>query len=285
MTKSLIVARPPSSAIWRICPSLKWSSHFVTSCSFLFRIIFNLCLNVNKIPITIISVAVWRVYPSWVNDKLRPREGLGHSRKCFGWGSQGTIFVCSSKLPLFFLEVCSVKFRRVFCFPRFCKIWRQTFERCGFWFRRCLGALFEIPLGHRTSFCELTTSSCIWKLPFFFSKQSRCYLPESYGDTHAEQSILVTVLRKLEWKLHFRGGGGGGGWRKQAQKNHRSSWRLVRVACGNPWSEREKSQRSQRVIKFSSLSAPTKIEELTAGSDEKNTAQPRRESNPGSCKF
>ena len=33
-------------------------------------------------------------------------------------------------------------------------------------------------------------------------------------------------------------------------------------------------------IKFSSLSAPTKIEELTAGSDEKNTAQPRRESNP-----
>ena len=33
-------------------------------------------------------------------------------------------------------------------------------------------------------------------------------------------------------------------------------------------------------IKFSSLSAPTKIEELTAGSDEKkNTAQPRRESN------
>ena len=28
------------------------------------------------------------------------------------------------------------------------------------------------------------------------------------------------------------------------------------------------------LIKFSSLSAPTKIEELTAGSDEKNTAQP-----------
>ena len=36
------------------------------------------------------------------------------------------------------------------------------------------------------------------------------------------------------------------------------------------------------LIKFSSLSAPTKIEELTAGSDEKNTVQPRRESNPGS---
>ena len=28
----------------------------------------------------IISVAVWRIYPSWVNDKLRAWEGLGHPR-------------------------------------------------------------------------------------------------------------------------------------------------------------------------------------------------------------
>ena len=44
-------------------------------------------------------------------------------------------------------------------------------------------------------------------------------------------------------------------------------------------------EKTASMIKFSSLSAPTKIEELTAGSDEKkkNTAQPRRESNPGSC--
>ena len=27
----------------------------------------------------IISVAVWRIYPSWVNDKLWAWEGLGHS--------------------------------------------------------------------------------------------------------------------------------------------------------------------------------------------------------------
>ena len=27
----------------------------------------------------IISVAVWRIYPSWVNDKLRAWEGLSHS--------------------------------------------------------------------------------------------------------------------------------------------------------------------------------------------------------------
>ena len=42
-----------------------------------------------------------------------------------------------------------------FCFPCFCKSWRQTFERWGVWFRQCLEALFETPLGHRASFCEL----------------------------------------------------------------------------------------------------------------------------------
>ena len=51
------------------------------------------------------------------------------------------------------------------------------------------------------------------------------------------------------------------------------------------WYERRPLQESI-MVKFSSLSAPTKIEELTAGSDKKKkTAQPRRESNPGSCEF
>ena len=39
------------------------------------------------------------------------------------------------------------------------------------------------------------------------------------------------------------------------------------------------------LIKFYSLSAPTKIEELTAGSDEKTQRSPRRESNPGSLRI
>ena len=69
------------------------------------------------------------------------RERGSATPECFGRGSQGTIFVRSSKLSLFFPELCS--FRRVFCFPHFCKNWRQTFEPWGFWFRRCLGALFE----------------------------------------------------------------------------------------------------------------------------------------------
>ena len=41
------------------------------------------------------------------------------------------------------------------------------------------------------------------KISFLFSKQSRCYLPDSYGDLQAEQSSLVVVRRKLEWKRDF----------------------------------------------------------------------------------
>ena len=124
--------------------------------------------------------------------------------ECFGRGSQGTIFVRSSKLSLFFPELCS--FRRVFCFPRYCKIWRQTFEPRGFWFRRCLGALFEncgpsLGIFLRT---PTTTTSIFLKISFPFSKQSQCYLPDSYGDPQAEQRSLVVVRPKLEWKRDFR---------------------------------------------------------------------------------
>ena len=42
------------------------------------------------------------------------------------------------------------------------------------------------------------------KISFLFSKQSRFYLPDSYGDPQAEQSSLVVVRRKLEWKRVLR---------------------------------------------------------------------------------
>ena len=42
------------------------------------------------------------------------------------------------------------------------------------------------------------------KISVLFSRQSRCYLPDSYGDRQAEQSSLVVVRRKPEWKLDFR---------------------------------------------------------------------------------
>ena len=36
-----------------------------------------------------------------------------------------------------------VHFEEFFCFPCFCKIWRQTFKVWSFWFRRCLVAFSD----------------------------------------------------------------------------------------------------------------------------------------------
>ena len=118
----------------------------------------------------IISVAVWRIYPWWMTSCGRGRGPA--TPECFGRGSQGTIFVRSSKLSLFFPELCS--FRRVFCFPRFCKIWRQTFEPWGFWFWRCLGALFENCAPSPCIFLRTptTTTSIFWKFLFFFRSRA-----------------------------------------------------------------------------------------------------------------
>ena len=75
-----------------------------------------------------------------------------------------------------------------------------------------------------------------WKISFLFSKQSRCSLPDSYGDPQAEQSSLVVVRRKLEWKRYFRSLA-----RSSAEGPSIVVSRLVQVACGDPLSKRDKS--------------------------------------------
>ena len=133
------------------------------------------------------------------------RGRVSATRECFGRGSQGTIFIWSSNLSLFFLELCS--FRRFFCFPRFCKIWCMPNVRALglFGFDDVLDLFLKLRsvTGHLFANSDNDLEFFL-KITFHFSKQSRCYLPESYGDPQAEQSTLVTVRRKLEWKLHFR---------------------------------------------------------------------------------
>ena len=60
-------------------------------------------------------------------------------------------------------------------------------------------------LRHWAFSCELRLGPRVFFFNFHsFFKQSRCYLPDSYGDPQAEQRSLVMVRRKLEWKLDFR---------------------------------------------------------------------------------
>ena len=115
----------PLSATWRIYPSSKWSSQWPYD---------------------------GYIRHGWMTSCGRGRDSA--TRECFGRGSRGTIFVRSSKLSLFLPELCP--FRRVFMFPR-------AFERFGakrsssgaFWFRQCLGDLFENSAPSPGIFCEL----------------------------------------------------------------------------------------------------------------------------------
>ena len=204
----------PLSAIWRIYPSSKWSSQWPYD---------------------------GYIRHGWLTGSRRGRDSA--TPECFGRGSQGTIFVRSSKISLFFPELCS--FRRVFVSRAFVRFGAKRSSAGAFGFDDVLELFLETPLGHRASFLRTptTTSNIFLKISFLFSKHSRCYLPDSYGDPQVEQSILVMIRQKLAGKLHFRS------LARSAKTNQRSSSWLVRVTCGDRWSKREKkTQGSQRVI-------------------------------------
>ena len=79
----------------------------------------------------IISVAVGMIYPLWVNNKLRAWKGLGHPGMF--WARLSMDDFCSKLENISFLSRVTY-ISRSFCFPRFFKIWRQTFKRWGVWF-------------------------------------------------------------------------------------------------------------------------------------------------------
>ena len=89
-----------------------------------------------------------------------------------------------------------VHFEEFFVSHAFAKFERQTFEPWDFLFRRCLGDLFENCAPSLGIFWEFRLRhEYFLKISSHFSKQSRCYLPDSYVDPQAEQSSLVMVRR------------------------------------------------------------------------------------------
>ena len=155
----------------------------------------------------IISVAVWRIYPSWVNDKLRAWEGLGHSVMFWARLSRDDF---RSKLEIisFLSRVMSVS-KSFFVSRAFERFGAKCSSSGAFELDDVLGLFLKTPLRQRAFFCELWLRPQVFLENFlsFFPKQSRFYLPDSYGDPNSEQSTLVMVRRKLEWKLDFRASG------------------------------------------------------------------------------
>ena len=58
-----------------------------------------------------------------------------------------------------------------FCFPRFWKIWRQTFKLWSFWFRQCLGGLFENSAPSLGLFFELQLRPRVFFENFLYPSQ------------------------------------------------------------------------------------------------------------------
>ena len=153
----------------------------------------------------IISVAVWRIYPSWVNDKLWAWKGLSHFGMFWGEALKGR-FSFEARKYLFSFHSYVHFAQEFFCFPRFCKIWRQTFERWGFWLRRCLGALLETPLGHRAPFCELRLRPRVFFENFlsFFKAQPVFTCLTAILIPRLNNPFGDDTSKIIEWKLHFR---------------------------------------------------------------------------------
>ena len=187
----------------------------------------------------IISVAVWRIYPSWVNDKLWAWEGLGH----FGmfWARlSGDDFRSKLEIISFLSRVMFIS--KSFLFPALLQNLAPNV--------RALGLL--VSTMSWSSFCKLrsvtgpflwtptTTTSIFWIFLFFF------------------QAELVLLACQLWWSPGWAKLFGGGSsktrmetWFPALAWSSAEAWEgpsivvafstSLRVACGDPWSKRDKS--------------------------------------------
>ena len=157
----------PLSAILQIYPSSKWWSQWVYD---------------------------GYIRHGWITRCGRGRDSA--SLECLGETIEGR-FSFEARTYLFSFQS-FVRFEEFCFFPRFWKSLAPNVQALellvskmswrSFWKLRSINRHFLQTL--------TTTMSIFWK--------SRCYLPDSYGDPRAEQSTLVIVSRKLEWKLDFR---------------------------------------------------------------------------------
>ena len=150
----------------------------------------------------IISVAVWRIYPSWVNDKLLAWEGLGHSGMFWARLLRDDF---RSKLEniSFLSRVMSVS--KSFLFPALLKNLAPNVQALGLWFRWCLGGLFENSAPSPGMFLRTptTTTSIFWEF-LSFSKAEPVLLAWQLWQSPAWAKHFGDGTLKTRMKLDFR---------------------------------------------------------------------------------
>ena len=140
----------------------------------------------------IISVAVWRIYLSWVNDKLQAWEGLGNSGMFWARLSRDDF---RSKLEIISILSRVMSISKSFLFPRaFVRFGAKRLSAGAFGFDDVLELFLKTPLRHRPFFfCELRLRPRVFEISFLFSK--------------AEPVLLARQLwRSPAWAKHFGDG-------------------------------------------------------------------------------
>ena len=119
----------------------------------------------------IISVAVWRIYPSWVNGKLRAWEGLGHSGMFWAKLSRDDF---RSKLENISFLSRVMFISKNFLFPRaVVRFGAKRSSSGALGFDDALERFLKIRFvgGHFLRTLN-TTTSIFWKFPFFFQSRA-----------------------------------------------------------------------------------------------------------------
>ena len=137
----------------------------------------------------ILSVAVWRIYPSWVNDKLWAWEGLGHSGMFWARLSRDDF---RSKLEIisFPSGVMSVS-RSFFVSCAFERFGAKCSSSGAFGFGDVLGLFLKTPLRHRAFFANsYYDHEYFLEIPFFF---------KSRGGFTCLKAMAIPSLSKALW--------------------------------------------------------------------------------------
>ena len=191
----------------------------------------------------IISVAVWQIYPPWVNDKLRSWEGLCH----FGmfWPRLSRDDFRSKLEKISFLSRVMFISKSFFVSRAFVRFGAKRSSPGAFWFRRCLGAFLENSARSPGIFCELRL-------------RSRVFFENYLSFFKAEPVLLAWQLWwSPDWTKHFGDGTskirmktslrGVGEIERRRTSDRRGDWYESLAVIHGP-KEKKTKQRNQRVI-------------------------------------
>ena len=139
----------------------------------------------------IISVALWRTYPSRVNDKLRAWEGFGHSGMFWARLSRDDF---RSKLEIisFLSRVMSISKSFFFVSRAFERFGAKCSSSGAFGFDNVLGLFLKTPLRHRAFFCEL------WP-PLVFLENFLSFFASRAGFTCPTGMAIPSLSKPLWW--------------------------------------------------------------------------------------